>query len=220
MQWYYNQTALVLAPSEYTKSQLTRKLQTPIDIFSRGIETDRFHPRFREQHDSVVVLYVGRVSQEKNLDVLANIFKDKKDAQLMIVGDGPYRAQMQRECSNAIFTGFLNGRELSKAYASADIFVFPSTTDTFGNVILEAMSSAVPVIVTDKMGPKELVDHGETGFIADSADDFREKLNQLIKNERLRKTMSSNARKFALSRSWDAVFDKLYADYQKVANQN
>ncbi len=219
MRWYYNQIKLVLAPSEHTKALLQTKLETEVGIFSRGIDTERFGPRYRQEHEGVVVLYVGRVSTEKNLDVLAEIFQDKTDAQLMVVGDGPYRQEMRQRCPEAVFTGFLKGEDLSRAYASADIFVFPSTTDTFGNVVREAMSSGLPVVVTDKMGPKEQVSRGENGFIATDADDFREKLNRLIRDEPLRKKMGQNARDYALSQSWDAVFEKLFADYQRIAEQ-
>jgi glycosyltransferase involved in cell wall biosynthesis len=220
MQWYYNQTRLVLAPSEHTKATLEEKLHTPIGIFSRGIETEKFHPRYRQEHDRVKVIYVGRVSTEKNLDVIAEIFRDKKDAQLIVVGDGPYRAEMKEICPGAVFAGFLQGEELSQAYASADIFVFPSTTDTFGNVVLEAMSSGLPVIVTDKMGPKEMVTEGENGFIARDDEDFRRKLNLLIQDKALRKKMGAQAREYALTRSWDAVFSRLFQDYQTAIKQS
>lgn len=219
MQWYYNQVKLVLAPSEHAKKLLQEKLQTEIGIFSRGIDTERFHPRYRRETGEVMVLYVGRVSTEKNLNVLAEIFQDKNDAKLTVVGDGPYREEMQQKCPQAIFTGFLKGEDLSRAYASADIFAFPSATDTFGNVVLEAMSSGLAAIVTDKMGPKELIDHGQTGFVACDDEDFRAKLNLLIRDEPLRKKMGRNARQYALSRNWNTIFKKLFADYQKIAQQ-
>jgi len=218
MQWYYNHVKLVLAPSKHTQSVLEAKLEPEIGIFSRGIDTESFHPRFRQAHDGVVVLYVGRVSTEKNLDVLTEVFQDKPEAQLMIVGDGPYRAEMQQLLPEAIFTGFLQGESLSQAYASADIFAFPSTTDTFGNVVREAMSSGVPVVVTDKMGPKEQVAQGETGFIATDTADFAAKLNLLLQDEALRKKMGQNARDYALTQNWGAVFETLFADYQRIAD--
>ncbi len=165
------------------------------------------------------MLYVGRVSTEKNLDVLTEIFKDQPEAKLMVVGDGPYRAEMQQLIPEASFTGFLQGEALSQAYASADIFVFPSTTDTFGNVVREAMSSGVPVVVTDKMGPKEQVVQGETGFITTDTADLAAKLNLLIRDEALRKKMGKNARNYALTQNWDAVFETLFEDYQRIADE-
>ncbi|MCF7958457.1 MAG: glycosyltransferase family 1 protein [Phycisphaerae bacterium] len=225
MKWYYNQTQLVLAPSEDTKKQLEGKLDVPVGIFTRGIDTERFHPRYRQPSEEVTVLYVGRVSIEKNLDVLVELFKNKvhrDGVKLLIVGDGPYLKEMKAECEglNVAFPGFLKDESLSRAYASSDIFVFPSTTDTFGNVNLEAMSSAVPVVVTDKMGPKEIVTHGQTGYVTTDPDDFAAKLNELISNTELRQQMGQNARKYALTRSWRSVFEKLFDDYERIANRN
>ena len=218
LEWFYNHPALVLAPSQSVKKQLTQRLKTPVDIFSRGIDTDTFHPRRRQHHDNhVVVLYVGRVSLEKNLAVLVDIFRDKQDAQLVIVGDGPYLPEMKQLLPHADFRGFLKGDDLSTAYASADIFVFPSTADTFGNVVLEAMASKIPVIVTDKMGPKEIVNHDHTGFVTHSPADFAQKLDLLIHNPARRQQMGQNARQYALNRSWNAVFDTLFQQYQAVA---
>lgn len=217
LKWYYNHCRLVLAPSEHTRREVEKKLRVPVGIFTRGIDTERFHPKFREPHDDVVVLYVGRVSVEKNLSVLADIFKYEQGARLVVVGDGPYLEEMQRRCPGAQFTGFLDGEDLSRAYASADVFAFPSTTDTFGNVVLEAMSSGLPVVVTDKMGPKEMVGDGENGLVTHDAHDFSEKVHLLIRDEQLRETMGRKARNYARSRSWDAVFAKLFEDYAETA---
>jgi glycosyltransferase involved in cell wall biosynthesis len=220
MKWYYNQTELVLVPSQHTKSELESRIDTEIGIFTRGIETERFHPGYRREHDGVDVLYVGRVSIEKNLDVLVNIFKDRTDSRLVVIGDGPYLKEMKTLLPTASFPGFLKGEELCRAYASADLFAFPSTTDTFGNVVLEAMSSGLPVIVTDKMGPKELVDHGKTGFITRDTDDFEDKLNTLIRDKVKRQDMGSAARAYAMTRSWGAVFERLFDDYLRIAASN
>ncbi|MBN1766217.1 MAG: glycosyltransferase family 1 protein [Sedimentisphaerales bacterium] len=218
LKWYYNQTKLVLAPSEHTRATLAEKLDTETGIFTRGIETERFDPRFRQEQEGVTVLYVGRVSTEKNLELLTELFQDITDARLLVVGDGPYRRQMEAACAgkNVLFAGFLEGEELSRAYASSDIFVFPSTTDTFGNVVLEAMSSGIPVIVTDKMGPREMVTEGENGFIARDRDEFGRRLKQLIGDKSLRKSMGQKAREYALTQSWKSVFNSLFIDYNKV----
>jgi glycosyltransferase involved in cell wall biosynthesis len=159
---------------------------------------------------------VGRVSIEKNLDQLVPLFRDRRDARLVVVGDGPYLKEMKSLLPHALYMGFLKGDDLSRAYASADIFIFPSTTDTFGNVVLEAMSSGLPVIVTDKMGPREMVKHGRTGFITRNPHDMNEKLDILIKDRSKRLSMGSAARDYALTRSWDSVFEKLFQDYHRV----
>ena len=115
--------------------------------------------------------------------------------------------------------GFLSGEELSREYASADVFAFASTVDTFGNVVQEALSSGAPAIVTDKMGPKEQIIHGETGFITTAAADFGDKLDELIANAALRQQMGVNARNYALTRRGEAVFEQLFADYRTAAQE-
>jgi glycosyltransferase involved in cell wall biosynthesis len=217
MRWYYDQTELVLAPSEFTKAQLETKLKTPVKIFSRGIDTEKFNPGWRQETALVTALYAGRVSREKNLDVIARIFSERHDAVLRVVGDGPYMEEMKRLLPHGQFDGFLKGEALFRAYASSDFFVFPSTTDTFGNVVLEAMSSGLPVVVTDKMGPKELVRDRETGFIATDEDVFAQKVDALVTNESMRGQMGLNARHYALTRSWDTIFGGLFAMYEEYA---
>ncbi len=219
MTWFYNQTRLVLAPSGPIKEVLQRKFQSQVDIFSRGIDTEKFHPRFRETRNGVTAIYVGRVSTEKNLHKLVGMFYDTNDVKLMVVGDGPYKSEMQEKLPQAEFAGFLRGQALSAAYASADFFVFPSVTDTFGNVVLEAMSSGLPVIVTDKLGPKEIVREGETGFVTEDFDDFAEKVDLLATNHDIRRQMGLNARQYALSRNWDSVFQLLFETYNRVLTE-
>ena len=126
----------------------------------------------------VRLLYVGRISREKDLDVLAAAYKKIREAghpvKLYLVGLGPYSEALAAAIPDAVFLGYLKGEALAKAYASADVFVFPSTTDTFGNVVLEAQASGLPVIVSDLGGPKELVEDGTTGIVtkANDAEDF------------------------------------------------
>ena len=185
-------------------------------VFSRGVDARRFSPEHRRESSGTTVLYVGRVSVEKNLPLLARIFRRHGDARLQVVGDGPFRRRMGQEAPAANFTGFLTGLELSRAYASADLFAFPSETDTFGNVVLEAMSSGLPVVVTDKMGPRELVDHGSNGFVASNDREFESCLNRLIRDPELRRRMGARSRQMALERTWDAVFGSLFDCYREV----
>lgn len=216
MQWFYNRCQQVLVPSHSTRIALEKRLRVPLTIFSRGVDVNRFHPRFRQQRERLTVLYVGRVSIEKNLDLLVRLLRDRTDVDLVVVGDGPYRSELRKHLPHARLPGFLGGEELSRAYASADVFLFPSKTDTFGNAVLEAMSSGVPAIVTDQMGPKEIVRHGETGLVAAGEWEFRQCLDALIDRPTLRRTMARNAREYALKQSWNAVFDELLRQYSKV----
>lgn len=211
---YYNQCDLVLSPSKHTKEILENRLKTGVRIFSRGIDLDRFNPAYRSSKRAIGVLYVGRISVEKGLDDLMYAFEDIDDANLILAGDGPYRKELEQKAkSNFIFKGFLRGESLSMEYASADIFVFPSRTDTFGNVVLEAMASGLPVIVTDGMAPKELVENGVNGFVVKDREEMKEKI-RLLKNDReMRKGMGTASRESAAKRTWEEVFEKLFEDY-------
>jgi len=197
-----------------------------IKILPRGLDTDLFHPtrrseKFRASHgirpDETALLYVGRVSKEKDLDILAaacaKLRSQKVAAKLVIVGDGPYLKEMKRLVPDGIFTGYLVGHDLATAFASADLFAFPSTTDTFGNVILEAMASGLPCVVSDTGGPRELVEPGKTGAITASlnVDDFTTALRELIEKPKLRLEMSGNARRAVEHRDWSDAAAKFWA---------
>src|SRR6059036_3572220 len=171
MHWFYGQLDTVFVNSEeYRQSWIKRGFEPEkLKIFPRGLDTQLFHPtrrdpaffeKFGEKNGRIRLLYVGRVSREKDLDLLGEAYRRLRDEglsiQLCVVGHGPYSHEFSESLPEALFTGYLTGKELAAAYASADIFVFPSTTDTFGNVIIEAQASGVPVIVSDSGGPKEL----------------------------------------------------------------
>lgn len=186
MIWFYNQMEEVVVPSQGTRRQLLerglpqdrmRPLPRWVDfeLFSPARQEPDFWP-YRGARGGIVLLYVGRVSREKSLDLLVDAFRPLvergEEITLAVVGDGPYRDEMERELSGypALFTGYLSGEELMRAYASADLFVFPSATDTFGNVVLEAQASGLPVIVSDRGGPRELMRDGATGVVFPAGD--------------------------------------------------
>lgn len=180
-----------------------------------GTRTDRFSPHMRNDPflaslgipaDSIKVLYVGRVSIEKNIPMLTelwrrcfSLFRTRHlNAHLVIVGDGPSRAHMQSDLAsmNCHFTGFRSGNELSALYASSDFFVFPSITDTLGQVVLEAQSSGLPALVTDIGGPKETVRHNQTGFVIPTTDldAWTHHILQLATDAQLRQRLGRAAR--------------------------
>ena len=167
---------------------------------------------------SIRFLYVGRISKEKNLDALAEawlkLHAEIPSATLALVGDGPYLAELRRRLTNAgvIFTGFLSGEALARAYASADAFVFPSTTDTFGNVVLEAQASGLPTIVTDVGGPRELVRDGETGLVGPGQDAVAllAAMRRLASDDSLRRRMGDAARKSMGRRTWERAFEDFW----------
>ena len=228
MHWFYGQLDTVFVNSEeYRESWIRRGFEPEkLKIFPRGLDTQLFHPtrrdpaffeKFGAKNGQVRLLYVGRVSREKDLDLLAEAYRRLRDEglsiQLCVVGHGPYSREFSKSLPEALFTGYLTGKELAAAYASADIFVFPSTTDTFGNVIIEAQASGVPVIVSDSGGPKELVDNNRNGLITKSHDveDLTRAIRELVADPERRKQMGNLARESVVDRTWPTAFRKFWA---------
>ncbi|MBN1830174.1 MAG: glycosyltransferase [Deltaproteobacteria bacterium] len=220
--WYYKKTDAILVPSQYFIDELIEKGIDGQRIFlmPRGIDTEWFSPGELKPicNGDFNILYVGRISKEKNLSILAEAFKilNADNATLTIVGDGPFREELQRllEGSRAVFKGFLAGEELLQSYREADIFVFPSTTDTFGNVVLEAQSCGKPVIVTDKGGSKENIIDGKTGIIVRGGDAcaLADCLSSLLDHSILFE-MGRCAREYAEQRNFDSAFLKTWDFY-------
>ena len=228
MHWFYGQLDTVFVNSEeYRQSWIKRGFDpAKLKILPRGLDTELYHParrnsaffeKFGATNGEVRLLYVGRISREKDLDLLADAYrrlrKEGLPVQLFIVGHGPYSEALAKSLPEAFFTGYLKGTELATAYASADVFVFPSTTDTFGNVILEAQASGLPVVVSDSGGPKELVADKANGLITRSHDveDFTCAIRTLVTNRALRERMADSARDSVTDRSWPRAFAKFWA---------
>jgi glycosyltransferase involved in cell wall biosynthesis len=191
----------------------------------RGVDTNLFSPhrRTRPAHSSSLVLgYVGRLSIEKNVALLPILERQLSalgihDVHFLVIGHGAEEAALRAAlpAAKVSFAGVLRGDALATAYANMDLLVFPSHTDTFGNVVLEALASGVPAIVTPDGGPKYIVQHAETGFIApDEA--FTDAITTLAKDRPQLDRMRLNARAHALTCSWDAVFHRVYAGYDTV----
>ena len=226
MKWFYEQHDLLYVNSEsYRRAWTERGIPADrIRILPRGLDTTLFHPSRRDPdfwrkrgipRGRLVLLYAGRVSKEKDLDVIVHTWAklNRDNLALAFVGDGPYLKELRSLLPEATFTGYLAGLELARAYASSDLFLFPSTTDTFGNVILEALASGVPCIVSDQGGPKDLIDPGSTGFItrALDADDFARRVQQLADDSSLRQAMSIEAHRAVQNRDWSEAARKFWA---------
>ena len=229
MHWFYGQLDTVFVSSEqYRQSWINRGFDPEkLKIFPRGLDTELFNPARRDPafwekygaatNGEVRLLYVGRISREKDLDVLANAYRRLREeglsVQLFVVGHGPYSQALSETLPDAVFTGYLTGLELATAYASADVFAFPSTTDTFGNVIIEAQASGVPVVVSDSGGPKELVDDKTNGLVTKSHDveDFTRAIRALIVDPALRERMGGCARQSVIDLSWPNAFRKFWS---------
>ena len=227
MHWLYGQVDTVFVNSEQYRNCWIDRGFSPekLKILPRGLDTDLFNPARRDltfwpgsgaNGAEVRLLYVGRISREKDLDVLVAAYNKVREAghpvKLYVVGHGPYSEALAAALPDAVFLGYLTGEPLAKAYASADVFVFPSTTDTFGNVIIEAQASGLPVIVSDLGGPKELVEDGVNGIVtrAHDADDFARAINRLTGDAKLRSRMGEKARQSVVDRRWPDAFRKFW----------
>lgn len=227
MHWFYSQLDIIYVNSEdYRKRWIERGIPAErLKILPRGLDTHMFHPGKRDPNfwrarglrdGELAMLFVGRISREKNLDTLVSATRRLAEWQTPVrpifVGDGPYLAEMKRLLPDAIFTGYLGGEELAVAYASSDFFVFPSTTDTFGNVVLEAQACSIPVIVSDVGGPRDLVHHGKDGFVTRALDvgELAESIRRLADDPALRESMGAAARVRVETRDWSDAFDKFW----------
>ncbi len=244
--WLYNrlihsQCALTFCPSPSTANMLRLQGFEHLRIWPRGVDMELFQPECRnedlrgswlpgreEPRNKTILLYVGRVSWEKNLRLLIQAYQnmDHSNCHLVIVGDGPAYAEVQQELSGlpVTFTGYLRGPELATAYASADVFAFPSYTETFGQVVLEAMASGLPVVGLLSEGVCDLVEHGRTGFLLDTQKMgeqehvamYQELLQRLVQNQQMRNEMSLAASTSARRHTWHEAMERLVQGYHEV----
>jgi phosphatidylinositol alpha 1,6-mannosyltransferase len=219
---YYKIGKVILAPNQELVDVLREGTKREAFLMTRGVDTEIYSPAKRQTNDNIFRLgFVGRLQPEKNVRVLAEVEKTlikagKSDYEFLIVGDGSDRAWLEKNIKRARFTGFLEGEELARTYAEMDLFVFPSETETYGNVVQEALASGVPAIVSNVGGAKYLIEPGATGYIAETTEDYGKFTLRIMNNRLQRGKMSEAARKFALARSWDAVFEQVYQAYGKV----
>jgi phosphatidylinositol alpha 1,6-mannosyltransferase len=217
---YYKQARMLFAPNAELCALLERATGRPCHLMTRGVDTQAFSPAYRDRNVSdadFVLGFVGRLSVEKNVALLVAIERQLRqrgagDFRFLIVGHGGEETWLRERLRRAEFTGVLRGADLARAYANMDVFVFPSHTDTFGNVVLEALASGVPAIVTPDGGPARIVRDGDTGFIR-ADQDFAAAIAGLADDAPKHAAMRERARQYALSASWDAVFDGVYAQY-------
>lgn len=232
LRWFHDSCETTLVPSQETMDQLIKRGFSRVHLWTRGVDCDLFHPakRNHQLRDKLrcgrpfIFLYVGRMAPEKDLDILLEIMSKlpqplRENIQWVMVGDGPILSDLQQQVpSNVTFTGSLRGEELAEVYASADLFVFPSTTETFGNVVLEALASGIPAIGADAGGVKEIIRHGKSGILCQprNSDAFIHAITHIMEKKSLLCTMGHHGRRFALTRSWEAIFDSLLAHYEQM----
>jgi phosphatidylinositol alpha 1,6-mannosyltransferase len=220
---FYANAQVLFAPNPTLCALLERTTGRPCFLMPRGVDAELFHPanRTRSADDRTFVLgFVGRLSIEKNVALLATIRQELEqmgiqDFRFMVVGHGAEEGWLREHLPRAEFTGVLKGKALSEAYANMDLFVFPSHTDTFGNVVLEALASGVPAIVTPDGGPCTIIRDGQTGRIV-ADEEFATAVAGVLRNPAQHAAMRQAARPYALTMSWDAVFDGVYAAYETI----
>lgn len=233
--WFHSFSDANFCPSKDTMEILKSNGIENLKLWSRGIDTEVFNPKNKDMNlrarlnpeGRMMFLYVGRLAAEKDLDILLSSIKEISSthpgkAQFVFAGDGPYAEEMKKSLSdNVVFTGYLKGQALADLYASCDAFVFPSTTETFGNVVLEAMASGLPVVTVNSGGVKDSVLDGVNGFLCKPRDteSFSEAVIKLLDNQSLVEKMSVNARKYTLTKSWDRIFAQLVSDYASVIDK-
>jgi glycosyltransferase involved in cell wall biosynthesis len=219
-----------LAPSHFTRRELIEHGVAPVGVWRGAVDSARFHPRHASLAmrlrlsghvpDGPLLVYAGRLSPEKRLDTFGEILAALPEARLALVGDGPARRALERmlPADRTIFTGFLRGDELAAAFASADVFVMPSTTETLGFVVLEAMASGCAVVAAGAGGIPDLVEHGESGLLYDPGDPRAaiDAIASLLRQPGRRRFLAMHARKRAEESSWLAETRKLVDEYRKA----
>ena len=232
LRWFYGQAHKVLCPSHIYEQHLHSRGVLHTGLWSRGVDPEWFHPRFRSDEyrarwgvgtGDLLVTYIGRIAREKNLELLLAAWERlapvRGSAQLVLAGKGPLEDEIRRrQIAGVHVPGLLHGRELSAAYASADVFTFPSPTETFGNSLLEAMGSGLPSLVAAAGGVLEFSEHGRNAWLVapDSAEAIEGGLERLLTDSALRRRLADGGLETARARDWAQVYDRLLADYTEV----
>lgn len=235
LQWFYSHCSQIYVPTSSMAIELRShgigRGNDNLRIWARGVDTTLFNPEKRDMNwrrnhgfadDDVIFTFISRLVWEKNLKIYANVIrkleKSNKRARSLVVGDGPAREEIVELLPDTVFTGYLTGNELATAYASSDVFFFPSDTETFGNVTLEGMASGLPCLVADASGSKSLIDHGENGFIVavENETSFYEYAAKLVNDDQLREKMAQQSVKKSGEFTWEKINDGLLSNYYEL----
>jgi glycosyltransferase involved in cell wall biosynthesis len=230
--WFHEPFEKIFVPSTDTMERLEKRHFKNMAIWSRGIDGELFHPNYdseviRKKYGIIekhILLYVGRIASEKDVMMLPEINKAlpnklKNNSHWLVVGDGPMKGELEKQApDNMTLTGFIEGPELANIYATADVFVFPSASETFGNVVLEAMACGTPVVGANAGGVRTIVEQGKNGLLGEEKDvaSFAEAVAYLLENNSIRNKMGEEAFQFGQSQHWDTIFAQLLQDYETV----
>jgi glycosyltransferase involved in cell wall biosynthesis len=229
--WFHSAAARTFTPTDAIRDEVVAHGFRNVGVWGRGVDGERFDPSFRSNEwrrehgiadDAMVVLYVGRIAKEKGLEhalrAMQQLAIDAPQIRFVFVGDGPYDAELRAAApSSAIFTGRLNGVPLSTAYASSDVFLFPSVTDTFGNVLLEAMASGLVVVSADAGNTRELVGRDRGLIVPVEQDAAIATALRTLEHDRARHdAIRNSAQAWARERTWAQVWNGLFSEYQTV----
>ncbi|MDQ0857977.1 glycosyltransferase family 1 protein [Bacillus sp. V2I10] len=235
MLWFHRPLQKIFVPSEETKQQVLNQGFENVHIWSRGVDCQLFHPNYLRKEiiqeyqikEKFILSYVGRLAPEKDVQTLMKISHQlpehlRSKVHFLIVGDGPSKEEMMKESpDNMTFAGYASGEKLAKIYSGSDLFLFPSPTETFGNVVLESLAAGTPVIGANSGGVKNIIQQGKTGYLCEtgSAAEFISAIDTLLQNDALRYQMGMSARAYALSQTWDSIFEGLLNAYSEVLDQ-
>jgi phosphatidylinositol alpha 1,6-mannosyltransferase len=222
---FYKIPRLLFAPNQEMIRVLEAATGKPCYLMSHAVDTTVFRPEQRDRQlrdgddAKFCIGYVGRLTAEKNVRALARLERTlldmgHQDFRFVVVGEGAEQEWLRKNMQQAEFTGVLTGAELSRTFANFDVLAFPSETDTFGLVVLEAFASGVPAVVTDRGGPQYTVRHGRSGYVARDFDEFAAYTARLMSQPELLSAMRLAAREQALTTSWDRIFEGMYEAYE------
>jgi phosphatidylinositol alpha 1,6-mannosyltransferase len=230
LRWFHNQSARTMVPTMTIRKELTEQGFSNLSIWGRGIDASAFNPTWRSEvrraswgasSSTLVVAYVGRLAQEKGVTIalaaMREIANEKHDTAFVFAGDGAFEVECRRLApAGTTFTGRISGRELSETYASADAFVFPSTTDTFGNVLQEAMASRLAVVAADVPQTREVVGRAGLLIAPEDSSAMATALRSMLASPALVEQLRNNALESVAGRTWDATFDQLERAYAEA----
>lgn len=226
----FNWADCSLAPSKLVQQRMQRLGIKNVGLWRRGVDAGSFNPKFRSRvmreelaagnHDDTILLYVGRLSDEKQIQHIRPTLEQLPNTRLVLVGDGPARPALEREFADlpATFMGYLRGERLSQAYASADIFVFPSRLETFGLVVIEAMAAGLPVVASRVGGVGDIVSEGVNGYTFEPGDTaaLLDGVRRITSSPDKRRWMGEQARAYAEGQAWATAMDELIDMYASL----